>query len=452
MERNLLFHQTRLRLGAWYALVMGGILGLSGLGVYHVVAHAYHKTIDEGLKSVAEALYQTIEPAWQQPGHLQQLAKELSLEICLTQTSCLNKIAVMKHSIAEAADPVHYYMRLLDASGKPIATAGINLEQLPITSSGQGWQTSTDKSDIRYRQITLPLHTHNQLSGYMQVGRSLNDLDQHLASLRFTLWLGLPITMIFVGLSSWWLTLKAMQPVYHSYQQMQQFTADAAHEFRTPLAAMHSTIEAALRLHGQPRSELLSQPTDGRILDVLKRQNRRLSQLVGDLLLLARLDQKQLSGEYHPCCLNDLISDLVDELAFLAIDAQVKLSKQVQVTEKLYLMANEEQLYRFISNLIVNAIKATPNGGKVTVFLERNERYALIKVQDTGIGIAPEHLPNRIFERFYRVNKDRSRTSGGSGLGLAIACAIVQAHHGTIQVQSQLGTGSTFTARLPLQQ
>ncbi|WP_445632545.1 two-component system sensor histidine kinase RppB [Nostoc sp. DSM 114161] len=441
MERNPIFHQTQLRLAAWYTLVMGSILGLSGLGVYSVVAHAYNETIDQGLQSVANALYKSIEPAWQQPGHLQQLAKELSLELCITSTKCLHK-ATIKQPLVEVANPVNYYIRLLDNSGKIFAITGIQADKLKTTLPSQRWQVITDYSGTRYRQITLPLYTQNQLSGYLQVARSLNDLDQHITFLRLTLVLGLPISMIFVALSSWWLAGRAMQPVYLSYQQMQQFTADAAHEFRTPLAAMYSTIEAAIKLQQEPKSS-------SGILDVLKRQNRRLSQLVGDLLLLTRIDQKELTGEYQPCCLNDLISDLIEELAFLAVEHQVNLSQQVQISEKLYAMGNEEQLYRLISNLIINAIQATPSGGKVTVFLSDSEFYAIIKIQDTGIGIAVEHQ-KRIFDRFYRVDRDRSRTSGGSGLGLAIARAIAQAHKGSIHVQSQPGLGSTFTVRLPL--
>ncbi|MFN6487132.1 MULTISPECIES: two-component system sensor histidine kinase RppB [unclassified Nostoc] len=442
MERNPIFQQTRLRLAAWYSLVMGGILGLSGLGIYSVVAHAYYETIDQGLQSVANAIHKSIEPAWQQPGQLERLAKEFSLELCVAKTNCLPKTVVIKQSIAESTNPVNYYIRLLDRSEKLFASTGIQINKLPITSLSQHWQIITDSSGTRYRQITLPLYTQNQLSGYLQVARSLTDLDQHVAYLRLTLVLGLPISMIFVGLSSWWLSGRAMQPMYRSYQQMQQFTADAAHEFRTPLAAMYSTIEAAIKLQEEPKS------SNG-ILDVLKRQNRRLSQLVGDLLLLTRIDQKELIEKYHPCCLNDLISDLIEELAFLAVETQVNLSKQMQVSEKLYVMGNEEQLYRLISNLIINAIQATPSEGKVTVVLENSDRYAIIKIQDTGIGIALEHQ-QRIFDRFYRVDSVRSRTSGGSGLGLAIAIAIVQAHKGSIHVQSQPGLGSTFTVRLPL--
>ncbi|ADI66295.1 two-component system sensor histidine kinase RppB [Trichormus azollae] len=442
MERNPIFHQTRLRLAAWYTLVMGGILGLSSLGVYSVVAHAYYETIDQGLQSVANALHKSIEPAWQQPGQLQRLNKEFSLELCVTQTSCLRTTTSIKKSIAEAANPVNYYIHLLDRSGKIFASGGMEVDNLSVTSVLDQWQISTDSSGNRYRKITLPLYTQDQVSGYLQVARSITDLDQHLAYLRLVLVLGLPISMIFVGLSSWWLAGRAIQPVYFSYQQMQQFTADAAHEFRTPLAAMYSTIEAAIKLQQKPKS-------NREILDVLKRQNRRLSQLVGDLLLLTRIDQEELTGEYQSCCLNDLISDLTEELAFLAVETKVNLSKQVQVLEKLYIIGNEEHLYRLISNLIANAIQATSSGGKVTILLEKSELYAIIKVQDTGIGIAVEHQ-QRIFDRFYRVDRDRSRISGGSGLGLAIAIAITRAHKGNIQVQSQPGLGSTFIVRLPL--
>ncbi|OKH53340.1 two-component sensor histidine kinase [Calothrix sp. HK-06] len=440
MESNPLFRLTRLRLAAWYALVMGGILGISSLGIYQVVAHAYRETIDQGLQSVASTLHKSIEPAWQQPKQLQQLAKELSFEICINSTNCWGKKRIIQQPIAKTADSVNYYMRLLDRNERLIAETG--LDKILTVSLSERWQNLIDSDGIRYRQISLPLHTQNKISGYMQVGRSLNDLDQRLTFLRLTLLLGLPIEIIFVGLSSWWLAGKAMQPVYLSYQQMQQFTADAAHEFRTPLAAMHSTIEAAIRLHGETSS-------GQGILDVLKRQNRRLSQLVADLLLLTRIDYKQQREEDYRCCLNDLISDLVEELAFLAIETEITISKQIITKEKIYVLGNEEQLYRLIYNLMVNAIQASNNGGKVTVSLERNERYAFIKIQDNGIGIAPEHQ-KRIFDRFYRVEHDRSRITGGSGLGLAIAIAIATAHKGSIQVQSKPKLETIFTVQLPV--
>jgi two-component system, OmpR family, Ni(II)-sensor and/or redox sensor kinase NrsS len=111
-------------------------------------------------------------------------------------------------------------------------------------------------------------------------------------------------------------------------------------------------------------------------------------------------------------------------------------------------LGNESQLYRLVSNLIANAIHYTPKGGQVLISLTMGDRHALIAVQDTGIGIAPTEQ-TQIFDRFYRVDSDRSRKTGGTGLGLAISQAIAHLHQGNIAVKSELGTGSTFTIYLP---
>lgn len=449
MEQNSLFSQTRLRLAGWYAGVMGCILALCGLGVYHGVALANRETINHGLESAANALHDSIEPILQQPEHLQQIAQELSWQLCLDPANCLPTTVSTLSPISPVSESVGYYMRLVDQTGKPIALTGKQPEGLSIPPVSGDWQTLVDRQGMQYRQITLPLYSQNKLWGYLQVGRSLNDINLHLGSLRITLLLGWPVAMVLIAGSSWWLAGKAIEPVYQSYQQMQEFTADAAHEFRTPLAAMASTIEAAQRVYGQsyglPNSEM---DTQG-LIGVLQRQMTRLSQLVSDLLLLTRIEQQGRVTESKQCCLNDLVSDLVEELAFLAIETQVTLSMQIVSTEPLYIQGNEEQLYRLVSNLIVNAIQATPHGGEVRVILRRSEEEAIILIQDTGIGIAPEDL-SRIFDRFYRVHKDRSRQTGGSGLGLEIAQTIAKNHQGSIQVQSQVGVGSTFTVRLPI--
>lgn len=445
MHQNRLFHQTRLHLAGWYAGVMGCILGLCGLGVYQVVAHAYQETIDQGLESVANAVHDSIEPTLQQPGQLRQLAQQLSLELCQSQAHCITQPTSARQQVAAAVAPVSYYLRLSKLPHTPIAIAGLPLDQLTLTSGSSRWLTLTTLSGERFRQISLPLQSQNQPWGYLQVGRSLTNLDQHLAALRLTLLLGCPVALILVGVTSWWLAGLAMQPIYRSYEQMRQFTADAAHELRTPLAAMQSTIDAALL---QTQSAYSSTKVDNSLLATLKRQNLRLSQLVRDLLLLTRLE-RQTAPQQTVCCLNDLINDLMEELVPLAITAQVTLTARIQVSEPVTIVGSEEQLYRLVSNLIDNAIQATPVNGEVIVALNRSESYAIIQVQDTGIGIKPENQ-RHIFDRFYRIQADRSRQTGGSGLGLAIALAIVQTHQGSIHVQSQVGKGSTFTVRLPL--
>ena len=233
-----------------------------------------------------------------------------------------------------------------------------------------------------------------------------------------------------------------MRPIQRSYQQMQQFTADAAHELRTPIAAAQATVEAALG------TAQLSEADTRETLLVLDRQHQRLAQLTQDLLLLTRLDLQGQDGQLCSCCLQDLISDIAEELIALARRKKLQLQTHILVKSPLWVAGNESHLYRLVFNLVMNALQHTPAGGRVTLSLDVQDQLAAIAIQDTGIGIAPEHQ-TRIFDRFYRVNSDRSRASGGSGLGLSIAQAIAQNHSGKILLESDPNQGSCFTVFLP---
>ncbi len=432
MNQNKLFHLTRVRLAFWYAVVMGFILGICGLGVYQAIVHAHWQTLDRELESVAGTLHDSVENTLKQTGRIEPATQLLLPE----QTPDSHVLGAMHKG--------DYYIKLLNRSGQTVGLFGFQPKDLPFTSGEDTWQTLKDAQGNRYHQISLPLHTQdNRPWGYMQMGRSLQDIDDYLANVRLVLLLGLPIAMLLVGGSSWWLALRAMQPIYQSYRQIQQFTADAAHELRTPLAATQAQVESALRM------VRISEPEARDILGTIERQNRRLTQLVADLLLLARMERQPVPVRRQLCCLNDIVSDLVEELGTLALAAGVTLRADIRVHQPINVTGDEEQLYRLVSNLIVNAIQYMSKGGLVTIVLDRNDDRALIQVRDTGIGIAKSEQ-KRIFERFYRVSSDRSRQTGGSGLGLSIAQAIAQAHQGSIQVQSELGKGSTFTIRLPL--
>lgn len=432
MNENKLFFQTRWRIAASYAVVMGLILSLCGLGVYQAIVHAHWQTLDRELEFVAGTLHDNVESTLRQPGRLESATQELLPE------------QMEQRHVLGAIHQEDYYIKFLDLSERTIALAGLQPKGLPLTSAKVTWHTPCDTLGNCYHQISLSLHTQDNIPwGYMQMGRSLKDINEYLANVKLILLLGLPIAMILVGGSSWWLAGLAMQPIYQSYKQIQQFTADAAHELRTPLAATRATVESALRIPHTFNPEVQD------ILQTVERQNQRLTGLVADLLLLAHMERRTpLRSQL--CCLNDIVNDLVEELAAVAIATEVTLLSNIRVYKPLYVVGDEEQLYRLVSNLIVNAIQYTLAGGKVTVILERSDHHALIKIQDTGIGISAKEQ-NRIFARFYRVNSDRSRASGGSGLGLAIAQAIVQGHQGSLQVQSEWGKGSTFIIRLPLE-
>jgi signal transduction histidine kinase len=446
-----LFDKTRWRLASWYALVMALILGLCGLVVYQVMIRAYLVSIDLELESVTGTLHSVIEPNLKQPGQIEPVFELVLPNLCLTNSGCSNQqtpsdsqLARNRHGIFSTVyKDKQYYIRFVDTSFKVIAIAGPKSNQLPSTIRTNVWQTLRDAQGNRYSQKSLELHTQdNQTWGYIQVGRSLKELDNRILALKLTLAFGLPASIFLVGASSWWLAGLAMRPIDRSYKQMQQFTSDASHELRTPLAAINATVETVLDL------EHLSEQEARDTLISIRRQNLRLSSLVQDLLLLSRFDQKTQVTDRQRICLNDLISDVMEEFSALASNADLQLTS-LEYSQPLYVLADEDQILRLISNLIANAIKYTPSYGYVNVTLKRSNGDAVIEVKDTGIGIPlAEHV--RIFDRFYRVDSNRSRSSGGSGLGLAIAKAIVEAHKGSIEVQSQLGKGSNFIVRLPV--
>jgi signal transduction histidine kinase len=443
MRQNKLFNNTRVSLSLWYAGVMGLILSLLGMGVYKAISHAHWVALDNELESVAGTLHDSLELKLRQPEQIEPIIGELLPNLCLVGTSCISDRFNSQRHILSAIDRGNYYARLYDTSGRLIAIAGNYPEGLPQSLNKKPWQTLSSSNSHVYHQISFSLHTQTREDwGYFQVGRSLQDFEGYLGRVKLILLLGLPTSLILVGFASWWLAGLAMQPIYRSYQQIEQFTADAAHELRTPLAATKATVESALLV------DLDKQETKD-ILTTIERENKRLIQLVGDLLLLARMDRKAIPLRRQLCCLNDLLSDLVEELEPLAIANQVTLTNVFRVKKSINVSGDCDQLYRLVYNLIVNAIQYTPSDGRVTVIFERDASHALIKVKDTGIGIAPEHQ-TKIFDRFYRIQDDRSRSTGGSGLGLAIAQSIARSHSFKLSVYSELGKGSTFIFQLPL--
>jgi signal transduction histidine kinase len=444
--REKVFLTARSRLAIWYAGVMGGILCLSGIGSYLVMAHAHWQSLDRELASVAGTFHDILEPNLDIPNQLSSQSKQILPKLCMVGTVCDTSANSQQH-ILGGVHQDGYYLRLVSLSGKLLATLKEQPQDNSITVSTANWQTVVDQKGERYHQVSLLLKTRQgQDWGYIQVGRSLNDYDRHLGESKLALLIGVPIALSLISIASWWLSAKAMQPAYKSYQQIQQFTADAAHELRTPLAAIQVTTESILRQ--DTLTELEARDT----LKTIERQNHRLSQLVIDLMLLSRMDL-HIQTEARTCCLNDILNDLIEELAPLALShaagttsVGIALKSDIPISP-LKITGNEEQLYRLFANLITNGIRYTPDGGEVKVTLSHKDHYAIIEVQDTGIGIAQSEQ-EKIFERFYRINSDRSRVTGGSGLGLAIAKAIALSHKGNITVNSELEKGSKFIVHL----
>ena len=449
MRQNRLFNRTRIQLTGFYAIVIGLITLISGCGIHLVMVRAFERTVDRELNTLAGTVHDTLEAVLQQPEIVDPVATKLLPGLCVVGQECS---PVKPHSkIAELTKKQGYCLRLLSLKGQTIATLGAKQHKFTRSFASptenkiltMNWETITDDRGERFHIHTLPLKTiDNRDWGYLQVAQSFDRLNEYMSSLRLILIFGIPLAMLLIGGASWWLSGLAIQPIYQSYQQIQQFTADAAHELRTPLAVTRIAVESALDV-------AIIEPETRNNLEIAQRQVRHLTRLAEDLLWLSRLEAKQLPVQFQPCCLNDLVSDLEEELAPLAMAHSIDLRLEILVKQSIYVMGDSDRLYRAIANLINNAIQYTPAHGVVTIRLESLERNATVTIEDNGIGIDAADLPH-IFDRFYRVQADRARNTGGTGLGLAIVRAIVQAHHGSIQVDSQLDLGTTFIVRLAI--
>lgn len=214
----------------------------------------------------------------------------------------------------------------------------------------------------------------------------------------------------------------------------QRLLADVSHELRTPLTTIRGNVDLMRRI-GE---------ADEDSLKIIQEETDRMSRLVGDLLLLARADAGSLPLERKKLELDTLFFEVYRQVSLLDTAVNVVITDIDQVC----VMGDPDRLKQLLLNLAGNALKYTSSGGSVFLSLAKTEGWAIIRVKDTGVGIPPQDLPY-VFERFYRVDKARTRQQGGSGLGLSIAQWIAQAHGGRIEVASEVGVGTTFTVWLP---
>jgi two-component system, OmpR family, heavy metal sensor histidine kinase CusS len=223
-----------------------------------------------------------------------------------------------------------------------------------------------------------------------------------------------------------------------SFDEVRRFTADAAHELRTPLSMMRTTAEVALRAPRSPEQ-------DGRVLEDLLEEIERLSRLVSQLLFLCREDVGLKTGPRRAVQLDEIVSEVVGHMQVMAQDKAVTL--EVDCTRPCVVLGDQDRLRQLLFNLLDNAIKYTSPGGLVSVRDTSSNGRVEIVVADTGVGIPPEHL-SHVFDRFYRVDPARG-AEGGTGLGLSICRSITDAHQGRIQIESPVGQGTAVTLSLP---
>ncbi len=238
------------------------------------------------------------------------------------------------------------------------------------------------------------------------------------------------------------LMIKDITQIHHLERMRQDFVANVSHELRTPLTVFHGYLEILL--------EQKKQPTTGhrKILDQMYQQSLRMEKLIDDLLLLARLENVTSENTHFKEV------NVAQLLAMICKDAQAfsglrKHQILLEADKTLTIPGLENELQSAFSNIIINAVNYTPAGGTILVKWYARGNLAQLEVNDTGIGIAPEHIP-RLSERFYRIDKARSRSSGGTGLGLAIVKHVLLLHKAHLHIKSKVSQGSTFICQFPI--
>ncbi len=250
------------------------------------------------------------------------------------------------------------------------------------------------------------------------------------------------VRIIPYGNNQMLLIARDVTPVKRLEQMRRDFISNISHELRTPLTVLRGYLEALQDENGNAMEEKMWRRT----IDVMNQQALRMQNIVDDLLMLSRMETSKTQGAPESISIPELLRSIQSAAQALGKEKNQEIS--LEIDETLWLNGTRSELYSAFSNLIFNAVHYTPPNGRITVEWSQNEEGAHLKVTDTGIGIAPQHI-KRITERFYRVDNGRSREMGGTGLGLAIVKHVLQRHDAKLTIFSEVNRGSTFSCDFP---
>jgi two-component system, OmpR family, manganese sensing sensor histidine kinase len=448
-----MFQATRRRLALWYTAVTAVLLLLFATGVYFYVRTTLIERIDDTLKHVIEVVerslvIETVSPA--------QGTYRVNVEASFPNN-------------ANTVEDDHIDLEWFSPTGDLLWSTFLAPLDVSLHPNRSG-ETVYLSPDRLLRQVTERVEIGRYVLGYLRVSHPWFEVTKPIRKLILDLTLGVSAMLLCVAAIGWLLSGIAIKPVKDSYQSLKQFTADASHELRNPIATIQTNVQMALSYPD------LDPQLQQKQLRVIERLTQRLGHLVNDLLFLARSDSGMVQTNYQSVPLDALLMQVIEEQKTIAQQKDICLSLEIVepnreeisdswLLEDIFtLQADWDQLARLFTNLISNAIEHSvscekkPEENKIEVELQqikRDRHYQFqVKVRDNGMGIPQEVLPH-IFDRFYRLepyrNSDR-QTSGstGAGLGLAIASAIVENHRGHITVESVVNGGTTFTVILPV--
>lgn len=457
------------------ALVIGLLAAFTVL-VYWSFEAALNRYVDSRLMTLASTLGTFIN---NQP-NLLQTPKQAMVTIDFDGTSDEEQ-----RSLREASHSI----LVLSPTGKTIWKGPTAIDRSPLTDSllsqvqeGQiVYDTVHPPSASPVRRVSIPVPHQKEPQYIIQAETSLRFSQEALRSL-FILLAGFSsITVAMAWLRSDWVARKALSslktlsataenvtgppfrtqlfldPPYQEFSQLtnafnamldrlqknfegqRHFVDHAAHEMQTPLTVLQANIDVTLQ-----KARTLDEYREALLTNL--EQVERLGTLTRSLLILARFSDDRYAVQLVPLELEPLVQDLLSELRVLAEDQQIRLTLDSHPVP--LVLGDRERVKQLLINLLDNAMRYTSPGGTVVVRMGLKEDYVAIAVEDTGVGIGPEHLP-RLFDRFYRTDASRVKNSGGTGLGLPIVKEIAEAHRGTVTVQSEIGKGSVFTLLLP---
>ncbi len=432
-----MFQATRRWLALWYTVVTGVFLLLFAGSFYWYVQSTLIERVDDTLGHVVEIVERSL----------------VVDESLLDPQQARHSLAASFRDDPSTLEDDHIDLEWFSPQGSLIWSTVPGGIPAPLLTEGS-LHTARIAPGYWLRQFTEPILAGGKLLGYLRVSHPWFEVSKPTRQLIRDLSLWVVASLACVGGIGWLLSGLAMQPIRQSYQQLKQFTADASHELRSPLASIQTTVQVALA------DSQLDADTRQR-WQMVERLCLRLGRLVDDLLFLARHDSGMVPFQPRCCALDALLLQVVEELQGLANQKGIRLKLDMAAPpeetggDPFAFWGDEDQLARLFTNLIENALLHTPSGGEVQVRLKQRLRSGspelVLQVQDSGPGIPPQALPH-LFDRFYRVDPARSGDPGrlsGSGLGLAIVKSIAEQHRGQVQVESEVGQGSTFEVILP---